>query len=120
MFFNIFLFCLKGDSENLRPNLTKSKKLLGIEVLKGVQWIACRINLDNVTSNILGTHFSYKEILQEFFYKTVTDTQRVFKIWKTRNVSLEGKIVIFKTKAIYQVKKFFPIIYNSCLKTCCI
>ena len=37
MFFNIFLFCLKGDSENLRPNLTKSKKLLGIEVLKGVQ-----------------------------------------------------------------------------------
>ena len=35
--------------------------------------------------------------------KTVTDIQQVFKIWKIRKLTLEGKIVIFKTIAISTV-----------------
>ena len=65
------------------------------------------IDLNVDTLKILGTHFSYNEKLKEEknFYKIVTDMQRVLKIWKMRRLTLEGKIVIFKTIAIS--KKFF-------------
>ena len=37
------------------------------------------------------------------FYKTVTDTQRVLKIWKMRNLTLEREIVIFKIIVISDI-----------------
>ena len=37
------------------------------------------------------------------FYNIVTDIQRVLKIWKVRKLTLEGKIVIFKTIAISKI-----------------
>ena len=75
------------------------------------------IGLNNDTSKILGTHFYYNEKLNEEknFYKTATDIQQVLNIWKKRNLTLEGKIVIFETIAISKI--FFPIIYNNCPKT---
>ena len=36
-------------------------------------------------------------------YKTVIDIQQLLKIWKMRHLTLEGKIVIFKTMAISKV-----------------
>ena len=36
-------------------------------------------------------------------YKTVTDIQRVLKIWKMKNLWLEGEIVIFKIITISQI-----------------
>ena len=74
------------------------------------------IDLNNKLK-ILGTHFSYNEKSKEEknFCKAVTDTQQVFKIWKTRNLTLEGKIVIFKTILIS--KSCFSIIYNDYSKT---
>ena len=71
------------------------------------------IDLNNKLK-ILGTHFSYNEKSKEE-KKAVTDTQQVFKIWKTRNLTLEGKIVIFKTILIS--KNCFSIIYNDYSKT---
>ena len=61
------------------------------------------LNVDML--KILGTHFSYNEKLKEKknFYKIVTDMQRVLKIWKMRRLTLEGKIVIFKTIAISKI-----------------
>ena len=63
------------------------------------------VDLKNDTLKILGTHFSYNEKLKEErnFYTTVTNIQRVLKIWKMRNLTLEGKIVIFKTLAISKI-----------------
>ena len=60
------------------------------------------IDLNNDTLKILGTHFCYNENLKEEnnFYKTVTDIQRVLKVWKKRDLTLKGKTVIFKTIAI--------------------
>ena len=51
---------------------------------------------------ILGTHFSYNEKLKEEknVYTTVTNIQRVLKLRKMRNLTLEEKPVIFKTLAI--------------------
>ena len=52
------------------------------------------IDLNNDTLKLLGTHFSYNEKLkEEKKHKTVTDIQQVLKIWKMRNLTLEGKIV---------------------------
>ena len=91
----------------LKPNLTKSETA-GIGILKEVQVAVCGmrcIDLSIDTLKILGTHFSYNEKLKEEknFYKTVTDMQRVLKIWKMRRLTLEGKIVIFKTIAISKI-----------------
>ena len=63
------------------------------------------IDLNIDTLKIIGTHFSYNEKLKEEknFYKIVTDMQRVLKIWKMRRLTLEGKIVIFKTIAISKI-----------------
>ena len=60
------------------------------------------VDLKNDTLKILGTHFSYSEKLKKErnFYTTVTNIQQVLKIWKMRNLTLQGKIVIFKTLAI--------------------
>ena len=91
----------------LKPNLTISE-ITSIGVLKGVQVAVCDmrcrdLNID--TLKILGTHFSYnKKLKQEKnFYNIVTDIQRVLKRWKMRKLTLEGKIVIFKTLVISKI-----------------
>ena len=63
------------------------------------------VDLNNDTLKILGTQFSYNEKLKEEknFYTAVTNIQRVLKIWKMRNLTLKGKIVIFKTLAIAKI-----------------
>ena len=63
------------------------------------------IDLNIDTLKILGTHFSYNKKLKEKknFCKIVTDMQQVLKIWKMRRLTLEGKIVIFKTIAISKI-----------------
>ena len=81
---------------------------MGIGVLKRVQVSVCGmrcIDLNIDTLKILGTHFSYNEKLKEEkkSYKIVTNMQRVMKIWKMRKLTLERKIVIFKTIAISKV-----------------
>ena len=91
----------------LKPNLTKSE-IAGIGILKGVQLAACSIlyiNLNNDTLKILLTYFCYNEKLKEenIFHKTVTNIQCVLKIWKMRNLTLEGKIIIFKTISISNI-----------------
>ena len=101
------VFYLFSYFSGLKPNLKKSE-IAGIGALKGVQVAVCGlrcIDLNNDTLKILGTHFSYNEKLKEEknFYKTVTDIQPVLKIWKKRNLTLEGKIVIFKTIAISKI-----------------
>ena len=63
------------------------------------------VDLKNDTLKILDTHFSYNKKLtgEKTFYTTVTNIQRVLKKWKMRNLTLEGKIVIFKTLAISKI-----------------
>ena len=63
------------------------------------------VDLKSDTLKILGTHFSSNEKLKEErnVYTTVTNIQRVLKIWKVRNLTLEGKTVIFETLAISKI-----------------
>ena len=63
------------------------------------------VDLKNDTLKILRTDFSYNEKLREDinFCTTATNIQQVLEIWKMRNLTLEGKMVIFKTLAISKV-----------------
>ena len=101
------IFHLFSEFSGFKPNLSKCE-IAGIGVLKGVQvavCVMCCVDLKNDTLKILGTHFSYKEKLKEErnFYTTVTNIQRVLKIWKMRNLTLEEKIVTFKTLVILKI-----------------
>ena len=66
---------------------------------------------------ILGFHFSYNSTLkvQSNFLDTVKSIQQVLRFWNRRILSLEGRIIIFKTLAISKIVylAFFTIIPNS-------
>ena len=88
----------------LKPNFTKSK-IAGIGSLKSVQVAVCgikEIDLRKETLKIVGIHFSYNKQKQneKNFYETIKDIERILNIWKTRKLTLEGKVNIFKTLAI--------------------
>ena len=63
------------------------------------------IDLNIYTLKIFRTQFSYNEKLKEEkdFYKFIRDMERVLKTRKMRNLTLEGKIVSFKTIAISKI-----------------
>ena len=91
----------------LRSNISKCE-IAGIGVLKGVKvtvfGIQC-VDLVLNTIKILGTHFSYNEKLKEErnFCLIIAKTQCVLKLWKLQNVTLEGKILIFKTLVLSKI-----------------
>ena len=100
--FHIFS-CFSG----LRSNLTKCE-IVGIGILKGVKVVVCGIQCVGLvldTIKILGTHFSYNKKLKEEsnFCLIIVNIQLVLKLWKLRNVTLEGKILIFKTLALSKI-----------------
>ena len=65
------------------------------------------INLRKESSKILGIHIlQNKKLLQEKKIKCyIVKTENVFKSWKMRDLSFEGKITIFKTLAISKLAR---------------
>ena len=54
---------------------------------------------------IFRIHFSYNKKIEkeENFIKLIKKIETILKIWKTRNLTVQGKITIFKTLAISKV-----------------
>ena len=91
----------------LKPNEAKCE-IAGIGVLKGVPLALCGmdcIDLTKKTIKVLGIHFSYNKKLEteENFIRHVWKIEKVLKLWRMRNLTLEGKITIFKTLAISKI-----------------
>ena len=63
------------------------------------------IDLTKKTMKVLGIHFSYNKKLEteENFIRHVRKIEKVLKLWRMRNLTLEGKITIFKTLAISKI-----------------
>ena len=85
----------------LKPNISKCK-IAGIGGMKvvnvalcGMQWI----NLKKRSLNVLGIHFSYNKKLEqeENFEYHILKIENVLKLWKMRDLSIEGKIRTFKS-----------------------
>ena len=60
------------------------------------------IDLTDDVMKILGIFFSYNKKLeqQKNFLNHITKIQNNLKLWKLRNLTLEGRIVVFKSLTI--------------------
>ena len=63
------------------------------------------IDLCHETIKILGTYFSYNSRIKEEynFLKIVPNVQRALNLWGYRNLTLEGRIVVFKSLTILKI-----------------
>ena len=94
----------------LKPNKIKCE-IAGIGALKGVQVALCGMRCIDLVSNIvkiLGIYYSYNDKLeiQENFKKHIIKIQNIQRIWRMRNISIAGKITVFKTLAISKIVHF--------------
>ena len=68
----------------------------------------CGMECMDLTKNslkILDIHFSYNKKIgnEQNFIKLIKKIESVFKIWRIRNLTVQGKITIFKTLVISKV-----------------
>ena len=96
-----------SSSAGLKPNLSKNKETR-IGALKGVKVAICgmkRIDLTEKAITILGVLLSYDKNLklENNFRKTILNIKRILKMWRRRNLTLEGKIIIFKSLALSKI-----------------
>ena len=97
-------FTLLSSFSGLKPNISKCETC-GLNPLKGVDMAVCGMQTVDLTKDsikILGIYFSYNINLmnQKNYCKTITSIHGILKLWRMRNLSIEGKIVVFKTLAI--------------------
>ena len=63
------------------------------------------VNLKTNTIKILGIHFSYNRSLEndENYRRYIIKIEKLLKLWRMRQLTIEGEILIFKTLAISNV-----------------
>ena len=63
------------------------------------------VDLTKSCLKILGIHFCYNKILQneKNFITHVKNIEKILRVWRMRNLTLHGKITIFKTLAISKI-----------------
>ena len=90
-----------------KPNYEKCG-IAGIGVLKSVKVAVCGmkcVDLCKDTIRIIGVRFSHNKTKQheKNFLETMSKIQNVLKIERIRSLTLEGKIIVFKTLAISHI-----------------
>ena len=100
-------FDVSSSFSRLKPNKSK-REVAEIGALKGVKMALCGmkcIDLRLNTVKILGIHFSYnkKSKYDENFLKQITSFEKFLKLWRMRNLALEGKVTVSKALAISKI-----------------
>ena len=77
-------------------------------IVKRVQMTLCGMECVNLKSNtikILGIHFSYNKSLEndENYRRYIIKIEKLLKLWRMRQLTIENKILIFKILAISKV-----------------
>ena len=91
----------------LKPNKSKCE-ITGLVTLNGVQLalygMECIHQMFNAIK-ILGVYYSYHKNFenQEHFINGFLKIERLLRLWRMRNLSIAGKITIFKTLAISEI-----------------
>ena len=75
---------------------------------KGVKMALCGMVCIDLTEDIikiLGIYFSYNKKLQQEknFLNHIIKIQNIVKLWKLRNLTIEGRIVIFKIISNFKI-----------------
>ena len=89
--------------------INKSKcEVARIGVMKGVKVTPCGAECVNLLTNaikILDTYFSNNQKLENEnnFLDHISKLQKVINIWEMANLSLPGKITVFKTFAVSKI-----------------
>ena len=86
----------------------QSAKLQALVSKKGLRWHSVEFELINCIDltedviKILGIYFSYnkKLELEKNFLNHIAKIQNILKLWKLRNLTIEGRIVLFKSLVI--------------------
>ena len=76
--------------------------------MKGAKVALCNmrsVNLHKDTIKIFGIHYLYNRQLEndENFKKYIAKIENVLKLWRARNLSLEGKVTVFKSLALSKI-----------------
>ena len=100
-------FDIFSSFSGLKPNKSKCE-VAGIGALKVVKIALCGTKCINLRLNslkLLGIHFSHnkKSENDENFLKQITSIEKVLKLWCMRNLTLEGKVTVFKALAISKI-----------------
>ena len=109
-----------SNFSGLKPNKTKCE-IAGIGVLNGVSSGTLRheacINLNSETLKILDVHFSYNKNLEldKNFCEHIFKIENILKLWRTRQLTLEGRITVFKSLAVSKLIHLLLItkLYNN-------
>ena len=91
----------------LKPNYEKCE-IAGTGVLKSVKVAVCGmkcVDLCKDTIRITDVHLWYNKTKQDVknVWETISKIQNVLKIWRMRSLTLEGKVIVFKTLAILKI-----------------
>ena len=91
----------------LKANIEKCE-IADIGSLKGVTEAVCGLkstDLSNDRVKILGIHFSYSKNvqMQNNVISTIKKIQKALRLWNSLLLTLEGRIMIFKTLAISKI-----------------
>ena len=89
----------------LKPN--KSKCEIADKGVNGTLW-NWMYRSDKNLLKTLGIHFSYDKKIEneENFIKLIKKIENVLKIWRIRNLTVQGQITIFKTLTIFKIILF--------------
>ena len=84
----------------MKPNKSKCE-VAGIGALKGSKLTLCSMKCIDVRLNtvkILGIHFSYNKKIEndENFLKHISSVEKVLKLWRMKNLTLEEKSLFSK------------------------
>ena len=96
-------------SKVLRTQTNERKReIAGIGTLKGAQVALYGMRCVDLVSNILkilGIYYSYNKKLeiQENFKRHIIKIKKKLRIWKMKDLSVAGKITVFKTLASSKV-----------------
>ena len=80
-------------------------EIAGIGVKKGVKMALCGMDFIDLTKDViktLGIYFSYNKKLEQEknLLNHIVKIQNILKLWKLRNLTIEGRIIAFKSLAI--------------------
>ena len=107
------VFDIFSKYSGLKLNVSKCE-ICGIGVLNDVPVALCgfkNVILSEDSIRVLGVHFSYNPIIhsERNFLNVIKNVEGTLKAWKGRFLSIQGKIIVFKTLG------FSKIIYVSYL-----
>ena len=83
----------------------------------GFKWhFVAFVNLNKETVKILGAYFSYNKNLEQYknFCQHIVKIENILKLWRMRQLTLEGRITVFKSLAISKVLHLLQLIF--CMK----